>query len=362
MGRSGLRHRCRRGGLPARDRRRPRDAQAGADAARASLAAAMATWLPWPESIEDTVSIAYETSRLAGRVRAGAARACWPRPIAGWAVFSAVGELACDGRSRAYDRCAYDEWDAAAAVGDLGPPAGQRRRRRPGAPPSWPGPCWRSRPACSLKQPTTAGLPLAWFEVARSGPRPAGTNGRAQTYLSPRRPGTSSSTRWRERDDAARAAPGQQRPPRSCADARPRRRLPARQPRWPAVSPRRRVSADRLGDLVADIATCRRCPRLVAWRERSGPHQGGAPSRTLSTGAVPVPGLRRSRRPVCCWSGLAPAAHGANRTGRVFTGDNAGGSGELLFEALHRAGYAPRPRSDRPRRRSPTRRLPTSLL
>ncbi len=43
--------------------------------------------------------------------------------------------------------------------------------------------------------------------------------------------------------------------------------------------------------------------------------------------------------------GLAPAAHGGNRTGRVFTGDNPGGSGELLFEALHRAGFSPRPRS-----------------
>lgn len=43
--------------------------------------------------------------------------------------------------------------------------------------------------------------------------------------------------------------------------------------------------------------------------------------------------------------GLAPAAHGGNRTGRVFTGDNPGGSGELLFAALHRAGYASRPRS-----------------
>ena len=43
--------------------------------------------------------------------------------------------------------------------------------------------------------------------------------------------------------------------------------------------------------------------------------------------------------------GLAPAAHGGNRTGRVFTGDNPGGSGELLYEALHRAGYSPRPRS-----------------
>ena len=43
--------------------------------------------------------------------------------------------------------------------------------------------------------------------------------------------------------------------------------------------------------------------------------------------------------------GLAPAAHGGNRTGRVFTGDNPGGSGELLFEALHRAGFSPRTRS-----------------
>jgi uracil-DNA glycosylase family 4 len=58
----------------------------------------------------------------------------------------------------------------------------------------------------------------------------------------------------------------------------------------------------------------------------------------------PVPGFGDTRARLLVL-GLAPAAHGANRSGRVFTGDNAGGSGEILYEALYRAGYSPRPRS-----------------
>ena len=103
------------------------------------------------------------------------------------------------------------------------------------------------------------------------------------------------------------------------------------------------MSAERVGDLVADITTCRRCPRLVAWREevartkvarhRGDPYWGR-----------PVPGFGDPGARLLI-AGLAPAAHGGNRTGRVFTGDNPGGSGELLFSALHRAGFSPRPRS-----------------
>jgi uracil-DNA glycosylase family 4 len=100
---------------------------------------------------------------------------------------------------------------------------------------------------------------------------------------------------------------------------------------------------ERLGDVVADIATCRRCPRLVAWREevartRVARHRGDV------YWGRPVPGFGDPAARLLL-VGLAPAAHGGNRTGRVFTGDNPGGSGELLYAALHRAGFSPRARS-----------------
>ena len=100
---------------------------------------------------------------------------------------------------------------------------------------------------------------------------------------------------------------------------------------------------DRLGDLVADITTCRRCPRLVAWREEVAQRRVARHRDDVYWGR-PVPGFGDPQARLLLL-GLAPAAHGGNRTGRVFTGDNPGGSGELLFEALHRAGYSPRPRS-----------------
>jgi uracil-DNA glycosylase family 4 len=103
------------------------------------------------------------------------------------------------------------------------------------------------------------------------------------------------------------------------------------------------VSVDRLGDLVGDIVTCQRCPRLVAWREETARSKVARHRGSVYWGR-PVPGFGDSRARVLL-VGLAPAAHGGNRTGRVFTGDNPGGSGELLFEAMHRAGYATRPRS-----------------
>ena len=103
------------------------------------------------------------------------------------------------------------------------------------------------------------------------------------------------------------------------------------------------MSEDRLGDLVADITTCRRCPRLVEWREEVA-HTKVARHRDSVYWGRPVPGFGDPQARVLVL-GLAPAAHGANRSGRVFTGDNPGGSGEILFEALYRAGYSPRPRS-----------------
>lgn len=103
------------------------------------------------------------------------------------------------------------------------------------------------------------------------------------------------------------------------------------------------MRADRLGDLVADITTCRRCPRLVAWREEVAQAKVARYRDSIYWGR-PVPGFGDPAARILL-VGLAPAAHGGNRSGRVFTGDSRGVSGELLFAALHRAGYSPRPRS-----------------
>ncbi len=100
------------------------------------------------------------------------------------------------------------------------------------------------------------------------------------------------------------------------------------------------LQAGRLGELTARQSVCRACPRLVEWREQVAAVKR-ASSRTQRYWGRPVPGWGDGDARVLI-VGLAPAAHGGNRTGRIFTGDR---SGDVLFASLHRCGLAALPTS-----------------
>jgi len=109
----------------------------------------------------------------------------------------------------------------------------------------------------------------------------------------------------------------------------------SRRTAFTADPPRGASLSNELSDLDAEVSECRACLRLVAWREKVAAEKRAA-FRDQEYWGRPVPGFGVADARILIL-GLAPAAHGGNRTGRIFTGDR---SGDVLFDSLHRVGLA----------------------
>jgi hypothetical protein len=156
------------------------DTRAGSDAARAALAEAMERLAAVAEADEDTVSIAYDTARLAARVR-GVRPRLLAQALAGWSLFEAVGTVACEG-DHERTTAAFDDWDGAAAVGDLARRSGTGDAQ-----------AWRAaelarallalEPGALLEAADGDGLPRAWFDLAAVRAATGWNEWEGQTYI-----------------------------------------------------------------------------------------------------------------------------------------------------------------------------------